>query len=74
MYVTQFFLYAVFACQTDNICTTVHMYINMVKTNLELPSVQKEPAVQAPEHRKLVSFVEEPNLPAAHGNLIPFVQ
>lgn len=44
------------------------------KTNIELPAIQKDPAGQAPEHRKLVSCVEEPNLPAAHGNLPPFVQ
>lgn len=43
-------------------------------TDLELPSMQKDPAGQVPEHRKLVSCVEEPKLPAAQGNLPPFVQ
>ena len=36
------------------------------KTDLELPTGQKNPAGQGSEHRKLDSVEEEPNLPAGH--------
>lgn len=43
-------------------------------TDLELPSGQKNPAGQGPEHRKLDSVEEEPNRPPGHGRLTPFEQ